>query len=433
MVKHPEVRILVKHGLLSEIEGLFLSQRMRRESDSLASALAMAGFKDASPFLEALGQEKSQETAARRGFLVNPLVADMTFNTFVQANSYLAAVELVLRVCRDSPFKSNLSFIYGRAGLGKTHLLNATYHDMTRFHPERNTVFVNMLDLAVALMRANKRGVRSEFIDFLSRIDTLLVDDVQFCEASSQVQADLLEVIERQLEQAQHRLIFSCDVRPVELQLTVDRLKSAMEKMATAELKPPDKVEREQMVLRFAGGAGLPAEIRSYIAENITENIRELKAAAIQLVAVARGLGKETYLELAKEVVSLISGSTQQKPGISGSEPGVMADETDPGANHHSQLLKQIVHAAESSAEHALANQIVLSQTIERLSRDKSAANRPLVAGLQIALHAIREGDLTTASKLMRGCEMNTKQRPAPSIAVAESEGDSKLPLHRTG
>lgn len=428
MVKHPVIRGWIKHGLLNQIEGLYFEHLLRREGDNLASAIAMAGFKNPTPFFQALEHEEGKESTAKRNSLTSPLITEMTFNTFVTTNSNVSAVELLLRVCRNSPFQSNFSSIYGGEGQGKTHLLNATEHEIRRFHPERNTVLVNMLDLAIALMRANRRAIRTDFVDFLSQIDILLIDDVQFCEANSQTQTDLLEVIEKRLKHAEHRLIFSCDVKPSELQLGESRLKSAMENPIMIELKPPDRGERALIVYRFAGVVNLPAEVRNYIAENVTENIRELKAAVIQLITVAGDMNKEMCLELTRDMVSPAKKCVSQKPETIPDELKDMADEGARGDNHYPQLLKEMIRSAQDNAEHALAHQIALSQMIKRLSSDKSGANRPLIAELQLALQAIREGDLATASELMQSHGLPSKQRSDLSIPESENGNDSKLP-----
>lgn len=354
----------------------------------------------------------------------------MTFDTFVTANNNVSAVELLLRVCRNSPFQSNFICIYGGDGQGKTHLLNATEHEIKRFHPERNIVLVNMVDLAITLMKASRRGIRSEFIDFLSQIDTLLIDDVQFCEADSQTQTYLFELLEKRLKRTGHRLILSCDVKPSELQLSETRLKSAMDKIMIGELKPPDIAERAQIVLisslRFAGGINLPAEVRSYIAENVTENIRELKAAVIQLIAVAGDMNKEICLELTRDIVSPAKRNVSQKPEKNSDELKGMADKGTPGNNDYAKLLKEMIRSAQNNDEHALANQIALSQMTKRLRYDESAGNRPLIAELQLALQAIREGDPATASELMQSHDIPSKQSSDSSISKSENSNDGR-------
>jgi chromosomal replication initiation ATPase DnaA len=413
MVKHPAVRKWVRSGLISQIEGLYVEQRLKRRSDTPATALAMAGFKNTTPFLDALEGEPLQTSSDKRDTLTNPLAAEMTFNNFAQTSSYMSAVELLLRVCRDSPFQSKFTAIYGGEGQGKTHLLNATELETGRSHPERQVVLVNMLDLAIAFIRARRRGVRSDFIEYLCQLDTLLVDDVQLCEASSQIQADLLEVVEKQPAQMGHRLVLSCDVKPGQLQLHEGRLLSVFEKVVSVELQPLDRIEKGLLIVKFSGGSNLPVEVRNYIAENVTGNVGELKAAVIQLIAASKVAKREISLQLASEILSL-ARSHPQKPEM---EPDGSVDSTVTGArgtSRSAQLLKDMIQSAQNNAEYSLANQIALSQMIRVLNSDRAADKRPLKARLKLALQAVRERDMVTASELIQGPAFDTGQDGSP-------------------
>jgi hypothetical protein len=144
-------------------------------------------------------------------------------------------------------------------------------------------------------------------------------------------------------------------------------------------------------------------------------------------------VNKETWLEPTKDIVSLVRIDTAQKPKITTGESEVTADKTACGADRYPQLLKRIIYSAESSAEHALAHQIALSQMIEKLSCDRSAVNRPLIARLQIALQATRQGDLVTASVLMQDHGLGSKQELAPPISASERSSDSEFVRHQMG
>jgi len=425
MVKHPAVRIWIKRGLVNSIEGLYLAARMQRQADTPASALAAAGFKDAAPFLEALDSEARQATADKGDFPEGPLFAGMTFDTFVQTSSYVSVVELLFRVCRDSPLQSKSTSIYGGYGLGKTHLLNATEHEIRRIHPERRTTLVNMLDLAVALIRARRRGNRGEFINFLCGADTLLIDDIQLCEADSQVQECLLEMMERQPAQDGRRLVLSCDVDPGRLQLSDGRLKAAIANITTVGLKPLDRVERGLMVTRLAGGFNLPAQVMSYIAENVTGNVGELKAAVTQLIAASRHGKKEIGLELVMDIVSLSATNPGQETETASAKPERAAGKDPRALRQDPRVLKEMIRSAQDGAEQILANEIALSQMISVLSYKKSAANGPPIARLKLALQAIREGDMETASGLMQRQGPDLKQGTDASVPVSE---DSRGP-----
>jgi hypothetical protein len=402
---------------------------MQRQADTPASALAAAGFKDAAPFLEALDSEARQATADKGDFPEGPLFAGMTFDTFVQTSSYVSVVELLFRVCRDSPLQSKSTSIYGGDGLGKTHLLNATEHEIRRIHPERRTTLVNMLDLAVALIRARRRGNRGEFINFLCGADILLIDDIQLCEADSQVQECLLEIMERQPAQDGRRLVLSCNVDPGRLQLSDGRLKAAIANITTVELKPLDRVERGLMVTRLAGGFNLPAQVMSYIAENVTGNVGELKAAVTQLIAAARHGKREIGLELVMDIVSLSATNRGQEMETINAPPEGATGKDARALRQDPRVLKEMIRSAQDGAEHILANEIALSQMISVLSHKKSAAGGPPIARLRLALQAIREGDMETASGLMQRPGPDLNQGTAATIPVSEDSRGPGTPL----
>jgi chromosomal replication initiation ATPase DnaA len=265
-----------------------------------------------------------------------------------------------------------------------------------------------MVELAVALLRAQQRGIRGNFIEFLSQLNCLLIDDVHLCEAKGQLQVDLLEVINNHLKQSESVLVVSADVLPGKLRLSEPGLGAVMENGITEELGPPDEFERIQMLMAFAKDEDIPSPVVEYIAENCVQDIRELKAAIIHLLNTSRSMHKTIDLDLAKDVLSL---NTKKIPQAIHEEE-IRSDASQDmkisygsrrGNNHHSQLLKEMIKSAENNAEHTLAQQIAISQMIAKLSQAKSPENRPIVAELQLALQSVRDGDLTTASELIQG------------------------------
>lgn len=408
MIRHPVITAMVKQGLVNGVEGRYLEYVLGRTGNGLASAIAEAGFKDIAPAFNVLEQDlHGEEAAGETEYQENPLIADMTFHTFVpKADSNQSAVESTLRLCRESSLPSSLLFIHGAEGLGKTHLLTAACQEMERRYPQRHTLLASMLDLAMALARAGRRGSRNDLIDFLSHIDNLLIDDIQLCESGSQVQADLLEVITRQLDRPRHRLICTCDVAPGELQLNDPGLRTAIASGTIAEIRPPAEIESAEMLLIFARGTYLPYEIRNYIVKNTADGIRERKAVVMRLIDLSRSMNKEIWLELAGAVLPGIrQGSGSGSIGLAdagGTETAGKSPESR-RPNNHSQALKEMIRSAQSKEDRALADQVALSQMIKSVSSRKSPDSRPLSARLRLALQAIREADLATASELVQG------------------------------
>jgi hypothetical protein len=179
------------------------------------------------------------------------------------------------------------------------------------------------------------------------------------------------------------------------------------------------------MVTRLAGGFNLPAQVMSYIAENVTGNAGELKAAVTQLIAAARHGKREIGLELVMDVVSLAAANRMQETETMSAGPvgGAGTDARAPGQDP--RVLKEMIRSARDGAEHILANEIALSQMINVLSCKKSAANGPPIARLKLALQAIREGDMETASGLMQRRGPDLQNSTDASIPVSE---DSRGP-----
>jgi chromosomal replication initiation ATPase DnaA len=181
-----------------------------------------------------------------------------------------------------------------------------------------------------------------------------------------------------------------------------------MEDGIVTELKPPDKIEIIQMLQWFAKDEDIPSPVMEYIAENYAQDIREFKAATIHLLNTSRSMHKTIDLDLARDVLPLtekkIPRATNEEE-IRGDEPQDMkiSHGSRRGNNHYPQLLKEMIKSAENNDEHALAQQIAISQMITRLSHTKSPESRPIIAELQLALQSVRDGDLTTAFELVQG------------------------------
>jgi len=402
MITHPAIRTWVMHGLLTEEQGLHV-ERIHDNSGSIVSALAAAGFNDTERFINALSKEIGEHLLFRGTFLSTPLNPDMTFDTFIISGSNQFAVEVAHEVGKGSSPSYNPFFIYSRTGLGKTHLLNAIGHEVKRLDPKKQVVFVNMVDLAAEFERARERGFRAELLEWLSQSDVLLADDIQFCEGSNLTQINLFAVIERQLQQLGHMVVFSCDVKPTGLEAVEERLISRMGGGLVAEMKMGKKHERAEMIRKFAGGITLPTEVVDYIAGSEIENIRRLKALVKQFVEIARITGREINLEWVREIIPY-EGITPRYEKQSIPVDTSRADEGIRWGRRRedtAERFREMIRAAEDDTEYALALQIAISERIKQLKSEGTTENRPLIGQLQRVLQALRDGDLANALKLI--------------------------------
>jgi chromosomal replication initiation ATPase DnaA len=239
-------------------------------------------------------------------------------------------------------------------------------------------------------------------------LNCLLIDDIHLCEAKEQIQVDLLELISNHLKQPVSLLVVSADVAPDELKLSKSELRAVFENGIVTKLGPPDKLERIRMLTAFAIDKDIPSPVMEYIAENYAQDMRELKAAIVHLLNISKNTHKTIDLDLARNVLPMtkkeIPSTTNEEELHSDEQQDIkITHGSHHGKNHYPQLLKEMIKSAENNDEHALAQQIAISQMITRLSHAKSPESRPIIAELQLALQSVRDGDLATAFELVQG------------------------------
>ena len=145
----------------------------------------------------------------------------------------------------------------------------------------------------------------NDFINFYQSIDTLILDDIQEFAGKTATQNTFFHIFNH-LHQNQKQLILSSDTRPVDMDGMVPRLISRFKWGMTAELAKPDYSLRRNVLTMKADQDGLTIsnEILDYIANNVTDSVRELEGVIVSLLAHATMLNQEITLDLAKAVIS---------------------------------------------------------------------------------------------------------------------------------
>jgi chromosomal replication initiator protein len=219
-----------------------------------------------------------------------------------------------LAVAESPAHAYNPLFIYGGAGLGKTHLLHALGHVTRRRGLSVLYVsaesFTN--DLIVAIRSGKTRKFRSKY----RNNDVLLVDDVQFIAGKEATQEEFFHTFNA-LHGAGKQIVISCDRPPKALLALEDRLASRFGWGLIADVQPPD-YEVRIAILRAkaeAASARVPDEVISYIARKIPSNIRELEGALNRVLAHANLMHADLNVETARVVLeSVLVHSTNVSP-----------------------------------------------------------------------------------------------------------------------
>lgn len=326
-------------------------------------------------------------------FLSDPPDPSLTFDTYLVCRGNSFAVELARRIVAKQPSQLpyNPLYLYGDIGLGKTHLLSA----IANAARERQALLVNTADLEAELQRAERLRSRAELRQWLVSMDILLIDDIQLCEGREDLQRDIFSVMSY-MTKAHRWVVISSDVPPTRLAGIESRLVSRLGGGVIVSLQMGDMADRRNLVKRFLDERPVSDEVIDYLASNVTDNVRRLKAAAAQLLALHETMEEPLTVDLAQSVV------VGPEPLPSYDEPIIQTVEpakVEPKAvrRPHSRVsrFKEMLAGAESEAEQALALQIAIGERIREL-RDQNV-DKESILQLENALGLLREGRLEEA------------------------------------
>jgi chromosomal replication initiator protein len=238
-----------------------------------------------------------------------------TFDQFVIGASNRFAHAATLSVA-ESPARSyNPLFIYGPAGLGKTHLLHAIGHHVRALFSSKRVRYVStetMMNEFVESMRAKSMpGFKRRYRE----VDVLLVDDIQFLERTEQLQEEFFYTF-NDLHSRGSQIVISSDRPPKSIATIEDRLRSRFEWGLITDIQPPE-FETRLAILRKKAEAehldGIPNEVLGFIAENVVDNVRELEGSLIRVAAYSSLHRVPLTAEVAREVLADLLPATRPR------------------------------------------------------------------------------------------------------------------------
>ena len=199
----------------------------------------------------------------------------------------------------------NPLFLYGASGVGKTHLANAIGLKAKELYPEKRVLYVSAHLFKVQYTDSVRKNTLNDFINFYQSIDVLIIDDIQEFVGVEKTQNTFFHIFNH-LHQNGKQLIMTCDRPPIMLQGIEDRLITRFKWGLTAEIERPnlelrrniltDKVRRESI--------NLAPNVLEYIAENVTDSVRELEGILISLMAHSTIYGRDIDMTMAERVIS---------------------------------------------------------------------------------------------------------------------------------
>ncbi len=242
-----------------------------------------------------------------------------TFDKFVVGKPNQLAHAAAKRVAEGGPVMFNPLTLYGGVGLGKTHLMHAIAHELSRRGDGLRVVYLSAEQFMYRFVQALRDKQMMDFKQLFRSVDVLMVDDVQFIAGKESTQEEFFHTFNALVDQNK-QIIISADRAPSEIKDLEDRITSRLQCGLVVDLHPTDyelrlgilqqKVESHRQQYP---GLVLKEGVLEFLAHRISTNVRVLEGALMRLFAFATLVGREITLDLTQECLSDILRASDRK------------------------------------------------------------------------------------------------------------------------
>lgn len=342
---------------------------------------------------EAVQESASYKEAVSRSNL-NP---KFTFDTFIVGDGNRHAHATCLAVA-DMPGQDNFNplFLYGNSGLGKTHLMQSIAHYILQKNDNMNVLYVPAANFTNAIIEAIKNHTTNEFREKYLNVDVLLIDDIQGLINRESLQTEFFNIF-NDLYNNNKQIIITSDRPPKELTFLNARIRSRFECGIPIDIHEPDYETRMAILKNKAELdhlTGIPEEVYHYVAENVTNNIRELEGALNKIGMLSKLMKEEITLKLAQESLKDLVNENK----VTTITPNYIVEIV----SEHMGISADDIRSKKRSQDIALARQVVMY-----LGRSYT----------QVSLKSIGESvggkDHTTVLNGIKRVEMKLKEDPS--------------------
>lgn len=254
--------------------------------------------------------------------------SSLTFENFVIGASNQMAYSMAVAVAEE-PGRQMLNplFIYGKSGLGKTHLMRAIQNYVAETRPTMRTVYVDSADFLSGYVEATvahdkEKTSYNNFKNNYQEADILLIDDIQYLQGKEQTLDIVFQIFNHMVDQGK-QVVLSADRAPKSITMD-ERYQSRFNSGGTFDIQPPEIETKLGIIKSFVDEYSstsnrtnftLPGEIRRFIAENSSSNIRELKSAVTKVIYAMNAFGRNdiSVEEVSRLLENHFSGGTTKR------------------------------------------------------------------------------------------------------------------------
>lgn len=267
----------------------------------------------------------------RKNPLVQPMTdADLkyTFDRFVEGPQNRFALNAAKQVANGQGMGFNPLFIYGKSGLGKTHLLKAIWNYIDQNDPTRTCVYrmaTDFIDDYTKAMKNARTGAAQALTDNYHDVDVLIIDDVQSLGRAAGTIGFFFDTFNYLVSHGK-QIVMAADRTPSELGMGGnnfdERVTSRLDSGFTIGVQVPDYEMKLQLVDAFCEhmridsinehipgmDVEIPEDLRKLMAERAGTNIRTIEGFvrsclmyASQKASMGQQLTAEDVRSLAKQ------------------------------------------------------------------------------------------------------------------------------------
>ena len=304
------------------------------------------------PGTEVIYEDKDDDEDTYYDDISAPLDPKFTFDNFIVGKPNELAYAAAQRVAQSEVVSFNPLFLYGGVGLGKTHLMHAVAWNIKKRNPKKNVVYLTAEKFMYQFIKALRFKNIMSFKEQFRSVDVLMIDDVQFIIGKDNTQEEFFHTFNTLVDK-KRQIIISADKSPADLEGLEDRLKSRLGWGLVADIHPLTyelrygiiEAKAEQKNIKLTG------DVLEFLANKITNNVREMEGALNRLAVHASLQESEITVDLVKDVLKDLLRTNSRK---------ITIDEIQKKVVEHYNIKLSDMHSPRRSRSVARPRQVAM-------------------------------------------------------------------------
>ena len=304
------------------------------------------------PGTEVIYEDKDDDEDTYYDDISAPLDPKFTFDNFIVGKPNELAYAAAQRVAQSEVVSFNPLFLYGGVGLGKTHLMHAVAWNIKKRNPKKNVVYLTAEKFMYQFIKALRFKNIMSFKEQFRSVDVLMIDDVQFIIGKDNTQEEFFHTFNTLIDK-KRQIVISADKSPADLDGLEDRLKSRLGWGLVADIHPLTYELRLGILQAKAEQKSLQLKqvVMEFLANKITNNVREMEGALNRLAVHASIQDSEISVDLVKDVLKDLLRTNSRK---------ITIDEIQKKVVEHYNIKLSDMHSPRRSRSVARPRQVAM-------------------------------------------------------------------------